>query len=105
MESGNSRGAATGPKALCNLPFTAETGAKHPLTRQLQTAHVGAGGWELHGSSPTVCAGKVETPWERGWVVSSVTSRFYSRLTSTSMYFCDILKRSFINNITLRSRS
>ena len=66
----------------------------HSFKRQLQTTHLGAGGWEPHGSSSTVCAGKVETPWERGWVVSSVASRFYSRLTSTSIYFFDILKKS-----------
>ena len=27
---------------------------------QLHTSHVGAVGWELHGSSPTTCAGKAD---------------------------------------------
>ena len=30
--------------------------------RQLHTTHVGTGGWEPHGSSPTACAGKVDQP-------------------------------------------
>ena len=49
-------------KALCSLPFTAEAGAEHPFERQLHTTHVGASGWELHGSSPTARAGKVDQP-------------------------------------------
>ena len=48
--------------ALCSLPFAAEAGAKHRFKRQLHTTHVGAGGWEPHGSSPTACAGKVDQP-------------------------------------------
>ena len=49
-------GQKIGLKALCTLPFTAEAGAKHPFERQFHTTHVGAGGWEPHGSSPTACA-------------------------------------------------
>ena len=39
-----------GLKALCGLPFTAMAGAKHPFKRQFHTTHVGARGWEPHGS-------------------------------------------------------
>ena len=56
------RRAEIGLKALRSLPFTAEAGAKHPFKCQLHTAHVGAGGWEPHGSFPTACAGKVDLP-------------------------------------------
>ena len=55
-----SRRAEEGLKALCSLPFTNKAGAKRPFKRLLHTTHVGAGCWEPHGSSPTVCAGKVE---------------------------------------------
>ena len=57
-----SRRAEEGLKALCSLPFTNKAGAKRPFKRLLHTTHVGAGGWEPHGSSPTVCAGKVDQP-------------------------------------------
>ena len=43
----HSRRAAIGLKALCNLSFIAEAGAKHPFKRQFHTAHVGAGGCHL----------------------------------------------------------
>ena len=56
----HSRRAEIGLEALCNLPFTAEAGAKYRFKRQLHTTHVGTGGWEPHGSSPTACAGKVD---------------------------------------------
>ena len=58
----HSRRAEIGLKALCSLPFTADAGAKHLFKRQLHTTHVGAGGLEPHGSSPTACAGKVDKP-------------------------------------------
>ena len=41
-------------------PFTAEASAKHSFKRQLHVTHVGAVGWELHGTSPTTCAGKAD---------------------------------------------
>ena len=37
-------------------------GAKHPLKCQLHTIHVGAGGCDPQGSSPTACAEKVDQP-------------------------------------------
>ena len=55
-------GQQIGLKALRTLPFTAEAGAKHPFKHQLHTTHVGAGGWEPQGSSPTACTGKVDQP-------------------------------------------
>ena len=55
-------GQQIGPKALCTLPFAAKAGAKHPFKRQHHTTHVGAGGWEPHGSSPTACTGKADQP-------------------------------------------
>ena len=58
----HSRRAERGLTALCSLLVTAEADAKHPFKRQLHTTHVGAGGWEPHGSSPTTCAGKVDQP-------------------------------------------
>ena len=48
-------GQQTGLKALCTLPFTAEAGARHPFKRQHHITHVGTGGWEPQGSSPTAC--------------------------------------------------
>ena len=40
-------------------PFTAEASAKHSCKRQLHTTHVGAVGWELHGTSRTItCTGR-----------------------------------------------
>ena len=43
-------GIAVGQKveltALCTLPVTAETDAKHPFKLQLHPTHVGAVGWE-----------------------------------------------------------
>ena len=41
-------------------PLSAEASAKHSRKRQLYTTHVGAVGWELHGTSPTTCAGKAD---------------------------------------------
>ena len=44
-----SRRAETGLKALRSLPFTAETGAKHPFRRQLHTTHARAVGFGSKG--------------------------------------------------------
>ena len=44
-------------------PPTAVVSAKQSIKsikRQLHTTHVGAVGWESHGSSPTRCAGKTD---------------------------------------------
>ena len=37
-----------------------EGSAKQSIKCQLHTTHVGAVGWEPHGSSPTTCAGKAD---------------------------------------------
>ena len=42
-----------------NLPTT-EASAKHSFKRQLHPTHVGAFGWEPHGSSTTTCAAKAD---------------------------------------------
>ena len=62
-DSNKAVGRNKGLQALYTLPITAEASGKHPFKRQLRTTHVGAGGWELHGSSPTACAGKVNQPY------------------------------------------
>ena len=53
--------AEIGLEALCSLPFTAKAGTEHPFKRQLHSIHVGAVGWELHGSSNATCAGVAST--------------------------------------------
>ena len=78
----SSRRAATG-----QFLFTTETGARHPLSAPAPNNTFGSWWLGTARQFSTVWAGKVETPWELGWVASSVASRFYSRLTSPSMYF------------------
>ena len=56
----NSSGSWTGKILVYQRPFTAEASAKHSFKRQLHATHVGAVGWELHGTSPTTCAGKAD---------------------------------------------
>ena len=47
------------------LGLISMVGAEHPFKRQPHTTHVGAGGWELHGSSPTTYARKVDQQRKR----------------------------------------
>ena len=55
MNGGIERGVPTSQKTP-----TAVVSAKQSFKRQLHTTHVGAVGWESHGSSPTRCAGKTD---------------------------------------------
>ena len=47
--------AEIGLEVLCSLPFTAEAGTEHAFKCQLHSIHVGAVGWEPHGSSNATC--------------------------------------------------
>ena len=55
MNGGNERGKPTSQKAP-----TSVVRAKQSIKRQLHTTHVGAVGWESHGSSPRRCEGKTD---------------------------------------------
>ena len=64
-------------------PYTAEASAKELLKHQLHSTHVGAVGWEPHGSFPTARATKV-----RGLTIIRMKSTTYTDY-KTSARFSD----------------